>query len=400
MIMSKTVKFFCAGTAVLAVAGLSGGAVFAAALSYTAPATITLTSPAATLTVASGSVADTLIVNAGNIVATLSSATGGSFIVSSASGNLSATASGGGGTVTTTCSSGAATLTIAQSTGSASYTIAPDSGTCTPTGSSSSSTTAAPVATGGGTPPPLTMRINDGAATTANANVIVAITGPSATGLLLSGTPDFASTTPASFTSSNAWNLCAAGDTAGTNVAPSGAGGAASGSAACAPGLRTVYARVYTLPGVFQAISASIDYEPAPAAASSTTSTPPTVGAPASNALIARIEALKAQLAALVALAGGSRGAAAPGAAIAPAYFFTRDLAMWMTGADVNELQKFLVAQAAGSAAAALARHGLTNNFGPLTRAALAEFQAKAGIKPARGYFGSVTRAWIGAHRQ
>jgi GH18 family chitinase len=77
---------------------------------------------------------------------------------------------------------------------------------------------------------------------------------------------------------------------------------------------------------------------------------------------------------------------------------FTRDLFSGMTGADVKQLQLFLISQNIGPAAKKLAANGATTNFGSLTKAALAEFQTYAHIAPASGYFGSVTRAYVNAH--
>lgn len=67
-------------------------------------------------------------------------------------------------------------------------------------------------------------------------------------------------------------------------------------------------------------------------------------------------------------------------------------------GASVRMIQQFLIEQAKGPAAAALAAHGTTQNFGKLTKAALAEFQAAVGISPATGNFGPITRAYISSH--
>jgi len=66
----------------------------------------------------------------------------------------------------------------------------------------------------------------------------------------------------------------------------------------------------------------------------------------------------------------------------------------------VNELQRYLVSQDSGPTAEALARHGTTDTFGPLTSSALKEFQKKVGIVPDSGYFGPITRAYIKAHGQ
>ena len=63
----------------------------------------------------------------------------------------------------------------------------------------------------------------------------------------------------------------------------------------------------------------------------------------------------------------------------------------------VATLQQFLIAQNTGKATVALAQAGATSYFGPLTRSALAEYQAKVGISPALGNFGPITRAHLQA---
>jgi hypothetical protein len=68
------------------------------------------------------------------------------------------------------------------------------------------------------------------------------------------------------------------------------------------------------------------------------------------------------------------------------------------SGNNVTILQQFLISQNKGSAAQALARAGATAYFGALTSAALTEFQANAGISPASGNFGPLTRAYINAN--
>jgi hypothetical protein len=74
---------------------------------------------------------------------------------------------------------------------------------------------------------------------------------------------------------------------------------------------------------------------------------------------------------------------------------YTRDLDINSEGSDVTALQLFLIAQNKGPQAQALAVVGATGLFGPLTQAALAEYQLSVGITPAAGYFGPVTRAHI-----
>ena len=85
-----------------------------------------------------------------------------------------------------------------------------------------------------------------------------------------------------------------------------------------------------------------------------------------------------------------------PTAAPTSAHFvFTRNLELWDTGTDVRALQAFLISQNDGLAAEKLKAHGMTTVFGRLTLSALIEFQKKAGIKPASGYFGPITRAKV-----
>jgi hypothetical protein len=73
-------------------------------------------------------------------------------------------------------------------------------------------------------------------------------------------------------------------------------------------------------------------------------------------------------------------------------------LAQGGRGNNVTVLQQFLISQNKGPAAQALAKNGATTFFGAMTRAALAEFQAKVGISPALGNFGPLTRAYLGAN--
>lgn len=69
-----------------------------------------------------------------------------------------------------------------------------------------------------------------------------------------------------------------------------------------------------------------------------------------------------------------------------------RDLKLGMKGNDVEALQEFLIEAKAGPQALALAKVGPTAYFGNQTKKALAEYQAKAGIAPASGYFGPKTK--------
>lgn len=67
-------------------------------------------------------------------------------------------------------------------------------------------------------------------------------------------------------------------------------------------------------------------------------------------------------------------------------------------GSDVSTLQNFLISQGKGPAAQALKNVGATSYFGILTKAALAEFQAQAGITPASGNFGPITRTYLSTY--
>ena len=73
-------------------------------------------------------------------------------------------------------------------------------------------------------------------------------------------------------------------------------------------------------------------------------------------------------------------------------------LGLGVHGNNVSVLQQFLISQDKGSASLALGKVGATAYFGVLTRAALAEFQAKVGISPALGNFGPVTRNYLNAN--
>jgi peptidoglycan hydrolase-like protein with peptidoglycan-binding domain len=74
------------------------------------------------------------------------------------------------------------------------------------------------------------------------------------------------------------------------------------------------------------------------------------------------------------------------------------DLVSGDTGASVVALQKYLIEASAGSAAQKLKAAGATGTFGPVTKAALVEFQLAKGISPASGLYGPVTRAYVAAH--
>lgn len=108
----------------------------------------------------------------------------------------------------------------------------------------------------------------------------------------------------------------------------------------------------------------------------------PAVKADTTSDLNAQIAALMAQIQALQAQAGGSASASMT---------FSKDLTLGSSGADVTALQNWLISK--GHAIAA----GATGYFGAQTKAALSAYQASAGITPAAGYFGPITRAKVNA---
>lgn len=74
---------------------------------------------------------------------------------------------------------------------------------------------------------------------------------------------------------------------------------------------------------------------------------------------------------------------------------YTRDLYLGMSGEDVLSLQKYLISKHTGVASEALAKKGVTGYFGPLTEAAVVEFQKANNINPQNGVFGPKTRSLI-----
>jgi DNA-binding beta-propeller fold protein YncE len=71
----------------------------------------------------------------------------------------------------------------------------------------------------------------------------------------------------------------------------------------------------------------------------------------------------------------------------------SRDLSFGKTGSDVRELQQYLNGTGFTVAASGAGSPGSeTAYFGPATRSALARFQRAAGIAPAAGYFGPITK--------
>ncbi len=77
---------------------------------------------------------------------------------------------------------------------------------------------------------------------------------------------------------------------------------------------------------------------------------------------------------------------------------FTKNLQLGSKGTEVQALQLYLIGANAGPLARALAAKGATGYFGPVTKAALIEFQKARKITPASGLFGPKTRAYMLSH--
>lgn len=108
---------------------------------------------------------------------------------------------------------------------------------------------------------------------------------------------------------------------------------------------------------------------------------PPNSTSPQIAALLAQIQVLQAQLAALQGTTPAS---------------FNRDLKLGSTGADVKALQIYLNAHGFAVAAGGPGSSGNeTTYFGPATQVALIKFQSARGIIPTAGYFGPLTRTAI-----
>jgi DNA-binding beta-propeller fold protein YncE len=109
-----------------------------------------------------------------------------------------------------------------------------------------------------------------------------------------------------------------------------------------------------------------------------------------------RVSDLKSQLKALLQQMLRLKGTLPPSIVsfLSKSSSFSRNLGTGMQGSDVKGLQTFLIQQNAGPRSKDLAAWGANGVFGPLTKAALIEFQAHAGIS-ASGFFGPLTRMWV-----
>jgi len=104
------------------------------------------------------------------------------------------------------------------------------------------------------------------------------------------------------------------------------------------------------------------------------------------TALLAQIQALQSQL--------SSSSSSVSSGSVPASLLSSGNLTLGSKGAAVMDLQKFLNANGAQVAASGAGSSGNeTSTFGPLTKAALAKWQAANGVSPAAGFFGSLTRA-------
>jgi hypothetical protein len=342
---------------------------FGAMTTHAAPLTfgttnVALTSPSTTLTIASGSTADSFTVNATSVVVSLSATGGNSFILTSPDYDLSVATSGSAPAAPLlTCvggqgEAGTASVTLKQTSGSATYTIAPTGSACT----------VPLVTTGGIIIYPIMIHAPSYASTTVGDTLVIPVsaTDPNGYPTTISARlpPDATFSTS---TNNFVWSPQDVGVASATILA-------------------TDKVTQTTSTITLEAFS-PIGTSGAPA-----TSTIAATSSPSIDALKAEIATLEQEVQQLIAELK-SRGLTP--VTQSSGYVFERNLTVGSRGDDVHTLQLFLVQENTGPAARALKTHGTTHYFGPLTRAALAEYQKKAGITPAVGYFGPITRKYI-----
>ncbi len=154
------------------------------------------------------------------------------------------------------------------------------------------------------------------------------------------------------------------------------------------PTVTTTYHLSATNPGGTTTASATVTV--------TATTTPPTGVNAQIAALLAQINALKAQILALVKAQGNGTSATTTPPVITPGLGrvcerIETNLSRGRHGGDVEKLQRFLVSQ--GLAASST----VTGSFGPMTEKALKQFQKKNGILSS-GFFGSSTREFFNRH--
>jgi hypothetical protein len=236
------------------------------------------------------------------------------------------------------------------------------------------------VGVGGGYLPPA-FTVNGGASSTQSPTVTLSFSTPPNVSLFSVTNESGAgsSTATSSYQSVLAWNLCA-------------------GLTSCPPGAYSLTVRFLdSQNNTLGTVSHSIAYLPVPVSGPAATTTTALGSTASQEDLLQQIAALQAQLQELLREAAAQGITTTQTATTSSSFQFTRDLKFGMTGDDVNELQLFLIRENTGPASRKLAAHGTTKNFATLTLNTLIEFQKKAGITPAIGYFGPITRAYVNA---
>jgi hypothetical protein len=349
----------------------------AAYVTFTSPVHLLLTSPTTTLTIATGSVADLVTLNATSVAVSMLG--GETFTLLSASYDLSIATSRGGGSVSNTCANGIVTAALSQTTGSTIYTVAPGGTTCANASPSVITDIAvASITTDSAT---ITWTTNVAADSTVSYGASVSYGATSTDPTLVTAHSISLSNLNANtiyrfaVISTDYGTSTISGDNTFTTAAVTRGGG---GSV----GVPSAYGSPYA-PGTAIIASPSASSSPASFATTSISSS--------NSTLEAELNSLLAELVALQAEAGES--ISTPGSS-AP-FIFIRNLYFGISRNDVKQLQAFLISQNDGPAARKLAAHGTTKHFATLTLNALIEFQKNADIKPAMGYFGPITRAYV-----
>ena len=341
----------------------------AAPLNFATAENASLLSPTTTLTIATNSAADALKVTTSSILATLSSSTGGSFTLLSPSYDLTVATSSGGGTVTISCSSGVESAVISQTSGSTVYTITTAGTTCASSAppvisnisTSGITTSAASVSWTTNIAATTTIEYGTTSSYGSTVNDTNPTTGDSVTlsGLSANTTYHFAI-----IANGNGTSTTSIDNTFTTSAASSGGGGGGSSGGGGGGG-----------GGGF--------YIPPATGGSTSASSSSTVSAAGAN-LLAELLQLVQQVRSL-----------------SLTMFFSanngRNLTVGSKGQDVWAIQVYLITNnilnPTGSAGSKLTNP--TGYFGALTKNALAEYQATAGISPASGLLGQKTGAYL-----
>lgn len=375
--------------------------------------TVSLVSPAIDLTIASGSVADILVISSDTVTIGMSSSTGGTFLLLSPQ-IISTSTTGTLGAITSTCSGGIFSISIAQPVATATYTLMPTGSVCLDNNSGSEGSGNGSGGDGVGGEATAQLSISESVnnphpniGDTIAFSITISGKGPStspnviASDTLPSGLTLVSSTSTQGSYSNGIWTVGNVGYGQRATLILT----AIVNSDASEKTLSNIIT-VSEANGVLDPLlgsgytSASATINVAGVLVSNgglpITNMPSSTLGTSTQSLQSEIASLMSVLQALIAEANKDGISLQPGmTVVGSGTTFTRDLSLGMSGVDVHDLQKFLIKQNAGPAARQLEKHGTTQYFGILTKNALAEFQKKNGIRPASGYFGPITRAWI-----